>query len=581
MNTQTSLLGEFKKLPKLWPYLRASKGRVYLAIFLMPLILVAHSGVPFVLKSTIDEGILLKDPDRILLGAGIFLLLVILEYTLKTSQTILLALSVHKMISRLRNTLIRHVLALSPSYHDRSLSGALVTRATSDFDNMSESLNQAVISAALDIALITGAIAGMFILDWRLALSVVVVLPFVSLIVTWFSKALKKTMLHARVKIARLNAFTQECLYGISTVKLLGAETQASQKVSTQAIDYRNAQMKSVVLDAFMFALLDGISSISIGVFLWFAARSLSLDTGAISAGVVVGFVAFIVRLYDPLKQLGQKIAMLQGAFTSIDRIFSILETKDFIHGKKKIETMKGKVTFQKVTFSYDKTQKPILKNVDFHIKEGESLAIVGPTGSGKSTIIKLLSKMYAGFDGDILIDDTSIKELDPENLRSKMAIVPQDITLFEGSIAFNISLGLKEISRQDVQQAAKIVGAHDFIMALPNTYDFELTSMGANLSQGQRQLLAFARALVRKPALVILDEATSSVDPKSEAAIQGAISKMLADRTVIIIAHRLTTIAHCNQILVLKDGEVTEQGGHQDLLDLKGVYAQMQADLH
>lgn len=548
---------------------------------LMPFILVVHSGIPIVIKYSIDSGIVSRNQNVIVLGSSVFLGLVILEYLLRSSQTMLLAVAVHRMIRCLRLTLIQHTLNLPLSYHDKTLSGALVTRATSDFDNMSESLNQAVISSIIDLAIIVGTISGMLFLNWKLALSVISVLPFVYLTVGWFSKSLKKAMLKSRVKISRLNAYTQECLYGLSTIKVLVAEKSASENVHKYAKSYRNAQMQTVTLDAFMFAILDGIASISIGVFLWFAVDRGGFAGGSLTEGVIIAFVAYIVRLYDPLKQLGQKIAMMQGAFTSMDRVFGILEVDGETEGKNRIKKIVGSVEFINVSFSYDKQSlASILSEVSFSVEAGKSLAIVGPTGSGKSTVVKLLAKLYEGYSGQILLDGLSLSDLDSVSLRQKIATVPQDITLFSGSIEFNISLGLAGISRKDVEAAAKIVGIDDFIKNLPGGYDFKLAAKGSNLSQGQRQLIAFARAIVKKPSLVILDEATSSVDPKSESNIQKAIKLLLAERTVIVIAHRLETIRNCDEIIVISEGKVMERGTHRSLLAYGGIYSRMQSSL-
>jgi ATP-binding cassette subfamily B protein len=581
----TSLFKDFVKLKKLWPFIRPWRKFVYGSVCIVPIIFITKTSIPLILKYTIDRGVSIGDTAVIAVGSALFLGSVLLEYLCSMSQTLLMSIGVHRMVRDLRNTLIEQVLRLSPSFHDHHLSGALVTRATSDFDNMSESLNQSIINSGLDIVVILGSIFGMLILDWQLTMSVLVVIPFVLFIIITFSRSLKKTMLIARAKIAQLNAYTQECLIGVDTVKLLSAQKAATETVSAKAIEYRNAQMKSVFLDAMMFALLDGIASITMGVFLWFAVSPFAAGaTEDLTAGVIIAFVAYIVNLYDPLKHLGNKIAMLQGAFTSIDRIFGILETDDFIGGKRKLKELKGEVEFKHVAFGYRGTKnkadlgKKVLRDVSFKVNQGQSLALVGATGSGKSTVIKLLSKLYEGYSGEILLDGQSISDLDPEDLKRRIAIVPQDINLFEGSVEFNISLGLPGIQRHHVQEAAKLVGADRFIQKLPGSYDFLLTPMGQNLSQGQRQLLAFARALAKNPALVILDEATSSVDPQSESEIQRAVMKILQERTVIIIAHRLTTIEHCDQILVFEDGKIIERGSHKELVDAKGSYARMQA---
>lgn len=576
MRKAKDLIADFKNLKKIWPYLKQWKKRIFLALSLVPIILIVHTSIPWVLGRTVDRGIMDGSKNAIIQWSLIYISLITLEYFLRGVQTLLLTISVHKMIRSLREALIRHVLELSPSYHDHNLSGALVTRATSDFDNMSESLNQGILSSIVDMAVILGTLVGLFMLNKNLSISVMLVLPFVALIVIVFSSTLKKTMLSARKKIARLNAFTQECLFGSTTIKTLTAESNATTEVHNMAIDYRNAQMKSVILDAFLFAILDGIASITIGLVLYTAASPyLNLTDESITPGILIAATAYIINLFEPLKQLSNKIAMLQGAFTAIDRIFGVLEVRDFIKGSKPISKISGDVSFKKVSFSYSKAggNDKILDNLSFSIPAKSSLAIVGPTGSGKSTIIKLISKMYDGFDGEITLDQSHIQDLSYDSLIKQVGIVQQEITLFQGSIWFNVSLGLEGIKKKDVEAACKLVGAHEFILKMPGGYDFEVAEQGANLSQGQRQLISFARALAKNPSLIILDEATSSVDPKSEKYIQKAIQSIIKDRTVVIIAHRLTTIKNCDNILVLERGKITQQGDHATLMSSKGTY--------
>ena len=585
MKNTKILLKDFKNLKKIWPYLKPWRFRLLLAVSLVPIIIVVNTAVPWILKETIDNGIAKNSHSAIVTGSLIYLILIISEYFFRGAQTLLLNTSVHKMIKSLRTALIQNILELAPAFHDRTLSGALVTRATSDFDNMSESLNQGILSSIIDLAVVLGTLFGLFILNPYICLSVILILPFVGSIVIFFSTTLKKTMLTARKKIAVLNAFIQECLLGKATIKILTAENVAAVEVGGKAKDYRNAQMKSVILDAFMFAILDGVASITIGLTLWVAVSPhINLNQYSnITPGILVATIAYIGNLFDPLKQLSNKIAMLQGTFTAIDRIFSILEEQDFISGDESICEIEGDIEFDSVSFSYS-TAKPntqIIDDLSFHVESKSSLAIVGPTGSGKSTIIKLITKMYQGFEGVILLDKKSIANISPRALRKKIGIVPQDIILFQGSISFNISLGMANISEDDIKNACKLVGADTFISQLPGKYQFQISEQGSNLSQGERQLISFARALAKKPSLIILDEATSSVDPNSEARIQKAIESILEERTVIIIAHRLSTIKNCDKILVLEAGKISQIGSHDDLISSKGTYQTLASHLN
>lgn len=567
------LVNDFKRLKRLWPYLRADKRMLLVAAVLIPLISLMQMGVPFLLRWTIDHGILPGDFEVLAWGAAGYFMLVFAEYGTRALQTILTSKAIFRMIRSMRMALVGHIMRLAPRFHDKNMSGALVTRATSDFDNLSEALNQGVLNSLVDFAVLVGAMVGLFILNWQLALIALAVLPLVVAVIILFSKALKRSMLLARVKIAALNAFTQECLFAQSTVKLLGAHQDTQQRFDRLSIEYRDAQMKSVVVDAILFALLDGVSSITIGLVLW-SAVSGRAGSAELSAGVIVAFVQYIQNVFDPLKQLGNKIAMLQGAFTALERIFTIFDTKDFIEGSEQPKALRGRLSFKNLNFSYRQdAAEPVISDFSLELEAGQSLAIVGATGSGKSTLVKIITKMYDGWTGSIEVDGQSLRTLSGPELRKALALVPQDIVVFQETVAFNIGLGDPGLSREAIQAAAGFVGADRFIERLPQGYDTILREGGDNLSQGQRQLLAFARAVVRDPRIIILDEATSSVDPTAEAAIQQAIDKLFTGRTLIVIAHRLSTIRKCDRILVLDRGRLVEIGSHQELMQRRGPY--------
>lgn len=583
----TGIHKDFFRLGKLWPYLRLSKPLIVAAIILIPVISALQTALPLILKHAIDHGIVEKNTTVLLHGAALYLGAVLLEYVSRSGQSVCAALAVHRMIRTMRARLFGHVMELKAAYHDKSLSGTLVTRATSDFDNLSESLNMGVLTSVVDVAVLIGCLGGMFALNWRLALVALLILPLVWWVVQAFSKGLKTSMLKARVKIAALNGYTQECLFGHTTVKVLTGEAAAGRRHDQLNTEYRDAQMGSVVLDAWMFAVLDGIASVTVGLVLWLILKGTLLrlggGTAVLSAGVMVAFVQYVQQLFEPLKQLGNKMAMLQGAFTSIERIFGLFEHEDKIGGTEPVAKLRGEVAFEHVSFSYD-AQNPAsatLRDVSFRLPAGQSLAIIGATGSGKSTIIKLLSKLYDGFSGQILVDGRDVRGLDPVALRSQIAIVPQDIVLFDGTVAFNIGLGHPGATPERIEAAAREVGADQFLKRLPGGLEFMIKEQGTNLSHGQRQLIVFARALARDPGLIILDEATSSVDPESEAVVQAATARLLAGRSVIVIAHRLSTIRQCDQILVLDKGVVVECGNHDRLVEKRGAYARLLHALH
>ncbi len=595
-----NLIRDFGQLGRLWPYLRKDRKLIYIAMMMVPLVSVFQAWMPHIIQHTIDEGIAHGNAAAVSMGALWFLVATIGAYAARAGQSVTSALAVHRMTRELRDSMVKHILKLDCSYHDRTLSGTLVTRATSDFDNLNESLNQGVLTSIVDIAVLVGCFVGLTMLDWRLSLITMIILPMVAMIVNKFSSGMKQSLLDSRVRISALNAFTQECLYGASTVKLLRAQKSAQQRFDRLNLEFRDAQMKSVVLDALMFSVIDGIAAVTIGLILWYACSELGFSE-MISAGLLVAFVTYIQQLFEPIKQLGNKIAMLQGAFTSIDRIFTVLDQKEFISGDQPVKLPKGEVVFDHVGFSYRiatpssssrtgvdgerlneiSQSKTVLHDLSFAVKSGQSLAIVGHTGSGKSTIIKLLTKLYDGYQGSIRIDGKDIRNMLDEDLRQHVAIVPQDIVLFDGDVNFNIGLGNRSITDKMIQDAATAVGADSFIQALPDGYKTLLREQGSNLSHGQRQLIAFARALAKNPAMVVLDEATSSVDPQSERVIQDAIERILANRTVIVIAHRLSTIRKCDQIMVMDHGKVVEIGNHDQLLANRGAYFELHSALY
>ena len=574
--TPKTLLQEFKQLAKLWPYLKSDKTLLFWGVFFIPIIAFLLSWRPIIMRYAIDDGITQKNFSILWQAAALFCGMILFEYITRSIQSYCTALATHRMVKKLRTTLVKHVLHMPASFHDKNMSGALVTRSTSDFDNLSESLNQGVLTAIIDLAVLIGCAIGMYTLDAKLATAVIVLLPLMFWLIAIFSKALKATMLAARQHLSQLNGFTQECLYSHTTIKLLSAQKDMTQRFQALGKKYRDVQMRSVIIDASLFALLDGIAAVSIGIIFWVVAINVfELEANGITAGLLIAFVQYAQQVFEPLKQLGSKIAMLQGSFTAIDRIFGLLEEEYHPSGTKKPTEVQGHVRFENITFAYAENP-PVLKNISFDLAPGSSTALVGATGSGKTTTIKLLTRMYEGYQGHIYLDENELASIDHQHLRRSIGIVPQDITLFDGSVSFNIGLGRPDITQENIEQAATVVGADKFIQQLPQKFNHIIREQGGNLSHGQRQLIAFARALVGSPSLVILDEATSSVDPESETLIQTAIEKMLQGRSMIIIAHRLATIQRCNKILVFDHGEVVESGRHEELILTNGIYAQL-----
>lgn len=566
----------WRPLVKLWPWLKPHKKLVYVGSAMIPLVALISMAQPLLVKKAIDQGILTGDWRATLIWASLCLSLSIASYIMGGVQTLATSIAVHRMIYQLRSALMRHVLNLPASWHDNQISGSLATRATSDFDTLSESLNQGVLSSVIDILVLVGCITGMFLLSAKLAVTALIVLPIITWLVLWFSKKLNTSMLASRKNLATLNGFTQEAITSLSAVKLLNAESSIAGRYNSLNQKFKKSQLENVFYDAFMFASIDGISSITLGIALYLAISWAGYEN-VFSAGLIVAFVQYIQQLFEPLKQLGTKMAMLQGAYTSIDRIFGLLDLTEKIGGELPAAwEHPASIEFKRVSFSYKKGTQDVLKDINFKLPAGRSMAVIGRTGSGKSTIAKLLTKLYTGYTGTILIGDQSIAPLQPSNVRRHLGIVPQDVVLFEGSIAFNIQLGDDTITDQQIIDSLITVGANDFVKSLPGGLNFFVRENGSNLSQGQRQLIVFARALVKNPSIIILDEATSHIDPQSEILIQTATSKILKGRTVIVIAHRLETIKKCDLITVIENGQIVEMGSPQELLSHHGRYEQL-----
>lgn len=572
-----SFFRDFLGLGQLWPFLRSQKLLIALSGLLIPIIGSAQTAIPIILRYAIDHGIMEKNLRYLMVSGLFFFSVVLIDYVLRAAQSLATATAVHRAIFNLRSATLRHVLSLSASFHDRNLSGALTTRLTSDVDNLSESLNQGVLNSIVDFASLAGCVIGMFILDWRLAAAALIFLPLIFFIVSWFSQAMKVALIEARKKSAVANGFAQECLSCLTTIRLLNAQQYVREKYRKLTYAFRDAQMQSVILDSSLFAILDGISFVALGVVLLLSVQHVGYFAD-LSVGVLVAFALYIQQIFEPLKQLSNKIALLQGAFASIERVFSLLNNKSMISGKEIVDLQQNaSIAFKDVSFGYS-VGSEILKRVSFDVPRGSTIALVGRTGSGKSTIVKILLRLYEGYSGSIRFGETELSTIDPGSLRRQMGVVPQDVVLFEGSIAFNIAVDRPDITRQMIERAARLVCAHDFIERLPNQYEFEVKEKGANLSHGQRQLIVFARAIARDPPLLIFDEATSSIDPDSERMIQSATREIFKNRTVLVIAHRLSTIRDCDQILVCCGGRIVERGTHDQLINLKGEYSRLHA---
>jgi len=477
------------------------------------------------------------------------------------------------VIRDLRVKVFRHITNLNLSYFDRTPIGQSTTRTINDIEAINTVFSEGSITIIADVVTLIAVMTMMFFTSWKLTLVVLCVFPMLIWGSYQFKESVRKSYEKVRTHIATMNAYLQERISGMRIVQIFNAEDREGEKFKKINDDYTAANLRSILAYAIFFPVVDIISALSLGLMVWYGARGVLLDE--VSIGTLVAFPLYITMLYRPIRMLADKFNTLQMGLIAAERVFKVLENTNEMPntGVLKPEHMAGEIVFDNVWFAYNNGQIPedaVLKGVDFRIGPGETLAIVGSTGSGKTTIISLLNRFYDVQEGHIRIDGHDLREYELHAMRHRIAVVLQDVFLFSGSVMENITLRDPHISEQTVIEAAKLIGAHPFIERLPGGYQYQVMERGATLSMGQRQLISFVRALVFDPDILVLDEATSSIDPETEGVIQHAIETLIARRTSIIIAHRLSTIRHADNILVLHKGVVQEFGAHEELLAIE-----------
>lgn len=475
-------------------------------------------------------------------------------------------------VNDLRKEVFRKILYQNISFYDHMPIGVLTTRTINDIEAVNDIFSEGIISITADLLTIIAIITMMAFTDWKLTL--ICLAPFPALIIAtyWFKESVNKSFQRVRNAVAQLNAFVQEHLTGMYIVQAFAAERREFNKFNTINKEHRNANIKGIFAYSVFFPIVEIILATSLALLVWAGAKRMLHYN--ITPGIIISFVMYLNLLFRPLRMMADKFNTLQMGMIAGDRIFTILDNRDYLqnNGKYQPSHIKGEVEFKEVHFGY-KPGVPVLKGISFKLEPGKTMAVVGHTGAGKTSIISILNRLYEIESGHILIDGRDLHEYDIHELRKHVGIVLQDVFLFSGSIYDNITLRNTDIPLSKVEEVAKMLGIHDFIMRLPGDYNFNVMERGATLSQGQRQLLSFARALLYNPSILILDEATSSVDSESEQLIQHAIDTLIQGRTSIVIAHRLSTIRKADQIIVMDRGHITERGNHQSLISQKGVY--------
>ena len=481
------------------------------------------------------------------------------------------------IIKDLRTHLFSRMIRFRMTYFDKSSVGILVTRAVSDMQKIGEIFSQGFFMIIADVLKMLVVATVMLVMNWKLALLVFSIMPLILYATRWFQKSMKVAFVEVRAQIAALNSFVQERLAGIRVLQLFHREDEEAKAFRAINLKHQNAWLKTVWYNSIFFAIAELLASITVGLIVWYGGVQ---NVGGISPegyGDIFTFILLSSLLFRPLRHIADKFNVLQMGMVAAGRVFDILDDTEQLEdeGDAELDEVQGKVAFKDVVFAYD-PEKPVLRGVNFNIEPGQCIAVVGATGAGKSTLINLLNRFYEIENGAIEIDDLDIRRMTLRGLRSHISVVLQDVFLFADTIEKNITLGNPNITLDTVIEAAKAIGVHEFIEALPGGYHFEINERGSTLSSGQRQLISFLRAYVANPSILVLDEATSSIDTYAEQLIQRATEKITEGRTSIIIAHRLATVQKADVILVMDQGQVVERGSHEELLSKKGMYYQL-----
>ena len=562
-------------LKRILLYTRPYKSVFYWSVFLTIGIAVLSPLRPLLTQTTVDDYILKNDSSGLLKMVFLMVGLLILQTVIQYYHTYLTNTLGQSVIKDLRTDVFNHITKLRLSYFDKTPIGQLITRTVSDLETIADIFSEGIIVIIGNILQLLTLIGVMLYSDWRLTLVVLIPMPFLVLATYIFKEAIKSAFQEVRTQVGLLNNFLQEHISGIRVIQYFARENQEYKKFVAINQEHRDAHIRSNWYYSIFFPVVEIISAISIGLLVWYGSKSIL--NNQVSPGVVVAFIMYINMLFRPIRELADKFNTLQMGMVGADRIFKVLDTNEQTPntGILQPQQLRGEIAFKNVWFAYA-DDNYVLRNISFEIKEGETLALVGATGAGKSSTINILNRFYAINKGVVTIDNIPIQEYEIDFLRSQIATVLQDVFLFSDSIANNISLNNPNITLAQITAAAKEVGAHDFIMRLPGGYNYQVQERGATLSAGQAQLLSFIRALVYDPKILVLDEATSSVDTETEELLQNAIKKLMKGRTSIVIAHRLSTIQNVDKIIVLHHGEIVELGTHQQLLNLDGYYRRL-----
>lgn len=556
-------------LRKVFSFAAPYRKKIYISVFLSVLLAILSPLRPYLIQYTVNVFIADKDMYWLVLITVIQVGMLLIETALRFYFGFITSWLGQTVVKNLRVTVYKKVLGLNLTQFDRTPIGTLTTRTINDIESVNDIFSNGLIPIISDLMAIASILLFMFGADWQLSLISLAPFPIIIIATYFFKETVNRSFIKVRNAVAALNAFVQEHLTGMSVVQAFAVEDKEFNKFKEINQRHRNANIKAIVAYSVFFPLVEIVLAFSIGLLVWWGGNY------AFSAGIIISFIMYLNLLFRPLRAIADKFNVLQMGMVASERVFTLLDNADMtpdVHNGISAGKVEGEVAFEKVWFAYNQ-ENYVLKNISFKIMPGETLAIVGHTGSGKTSIISLINRLYPISKGVIKIDGQNIKDYDIDFLRSRIAVVLQDVFLFSGSVLDNVTLRNPVLERSRVIEAAKLIGVHDFIMQLPGGYDYNVMERGATLSLGQRQLLSFLRALLYDPSILILDEATSSIDSESERLIQKTIETLIRGRTSIVIAHRLSTIRKANKIIVLEHGEIKEMGTHQQLMQLQGHY--------
>ena len=571
---------DFSLLKRVFQFAAPYRTKFYISVSFAIILAVITPIRPFLIQKTVNVYIQKGWVDVLLQITIIQIALIIAETIIRFYFTFITAWLGQSVVKDMRVKVYDKILHLNLSQFDKTPIGTLTTRTINDIETINDIFAEGLIPILADLLSIIAILFAMFWINWKLTLICLIPFPLLILATYYFKESVNKSFHRVRNAVANLNAFVQEHITGMQIVQAFAAEEREFDKFKAINKEHRNANIKAIFAYSVFFPIVEIILALSLGLLVWFGAHQalgLPEELGKELIGQIVAFIILLNMLFRPLRVIADKFNVLQMGMVASERVFKVLDNDDFVPTSTEgafdpAGHIKGKVEFDKVSFAYT-DENYVLKNISFSINSGETFALVGHTGSGKSSIISLLNRLYHVQKGEIKIDGVNIENYQLDALRSKIGVVLQDVFLFSGSVMDNVTLRNPEISREQVVEAAKLIGMHDFIMKLPGGYDYNVMERGATLSMGQRQLLSFIRTLLYNPSILILDEATSSVDTESEQLIQKAIDTLIAGRTSIVIAHRLSTIRKADKIMVLDKGEIKEMGTHEELLAHQGYY--------